>query len=137
MHEESRPLTPLVCFLSMGSDPTPYIEMLAKRLELKSKSISMGQGQEVHARKMLTGAMQDVGSLFCVNLFGIFSYGFVALGLLGFATELSFVIGLHERSFVDILGFRKRDRYNTSRFPIVDNNRSAPKIPDQFIAALH
>ncbi|XP_030752815.1 dynein heavy chain 8, axonemal [Sitophilus oryzae] len=59
MHEESRPLTPLICFLSMGSDPTPYIEMLAKRLELKSKSISMGQGQEVHARKMLAQAMQE------------------------------------------------------------------------------
>ncbi|XP_019756852.1 dynein axonemal heavy chain 8 [Dendroctonus ponderosae] len=59
MHEESRPLTPLVCFLSMGSDPTPYIETLAKRLELKSKSISMGQGQEVHARKMLNSAMQE------------------------------------------------------------------------------
>ncbi|XP_050311595.1 dynein axonemal heavy chain 8 [Anthonomus grandis grandis] len=59
MHEESRSLTPLICFLSMGSDPTPYIETLAKRLELKSKSISMGQGQEVHARKMLTQAMQE------------------------------------------------------------------------------
>ncbi|XP_076264862.1 dynein heavy chain 8, axonemal kl-3 [Rhynchophorus ferrugineus] len=59
MHEESRPLTPLICFLSMGSDPTPYIEMLAKRLELKSKSISMGQGQEIHARKMMTQAMQE------------------------------------------------------------------------------
>ncbi|CAG9764101.1 unnamed protein product [Ceutorhynchus assimilis] len=59
MHLESRPLTPLVCFLSMGSDPTPYIETLAKRLELKSKSISMGQGQEVHARKMMSQAMQE------------------------------------------------------------------------------
>lgn len=74
MHEESRPLTPLVCFLSMGSDPTPYIETLAKRLELKSKSISMGQGQEVHARKMLTSAMQEVtntvgGNGFCNGTF--------------------------------------------------------------------
>ncbi|KAL1516507.1 hypothetical protein ABEB36_000416 [Hypothenemus hampei] len=59
MFDESRPLTPLICFLSMGSDPTPYIELLAKRLELKSKSISMGQGQEVHARKMLSQAMQE------------------------------------------------------------------------------
>ncbi|XP_060520516.1 dynein axonemal heavy chain 8 isoform X2 [Cylas formicarius] len=59
MHSESRPLTPLICFLSMGSDPTPFIETLAKRLELKSKSISMGQGQEVHARKLLAQAMSE------------------------------------------------------------------------------
>ncbi|CAG9816206.1 unnamed protein product [Phaedon cochleariae] len=59
LHSESRPLTPITCFLSIGSDPTPYIEQLAKRLELKSKSISMGQGQEIHARKMLTQAMSE------------------------------------------------------------------------------
>ena len=29
---ESGPRTPLICFLSMGSDPTNNIEMLAKRL---------------------------------------------------------------------------------------------------------
>jgi dynein heavy chain, axonemal len=28
MLEESRPLTPLICFLTMGSDPTPSIEAL-------------------------------------------------------------------------------------------------------------
>lgn len=60
MFNESRPLTPMICFLSTGSDPTPYIEMLAKKLELKCKSISMGQGQEVHARKMLTQALSEV-----------------------------------------------------------------------------
>lgn len=32
--EESDPLTPLICFLSMGSDPTDQIEALAKKLEL-------------------------------------------------------------------------------------------------------
>lgn len=60
LFNESRPLTPMICFLSIGSDPTPYIETLAKKLELKSKSISMGQGQEVHARKMLTQALTEV-----------------------------------------------------------------------------
>lgn len=60
MYNESRPLTPMVCFLSIGSDPTPYIEQLAKRLEFKSKSISMGQGQEVHARKLLSQATSEV-----------------------------------------------------------------------------
>nr|CAI5817756.1 unnamed protein product [Callosobruchus analis] len=60
LFNESRPLTPMICFLSIGSDPTPYIETLAKKLELKSRSISMGQGQEVHARKMMSAAMSEV-----------------------------------------------------------------------------
>ncbi|RZC33299.1 AAA 9 and/or MT domain containing protein, partial [Asbolus verrucosus] len=59
MFYESRALTPMICFLSIGSDPTPYIEQLAKRLETKVKSISMGQGQEIHARKLLTQAMAE------------------------------------------------------------------------------
>ncbi|KAK9893078.1 hypothetical protein WA026_023570 [Henosepilachna vigintioctopunctata] len=56
---ESRSLTPLICFLSIGSDPTPYIEQLAKRLEYKCKSISMGQGQEIHARKLMAEALNQ------------------------------------------------------------------------------
>ena len=32
--EESDPRTPLICFLSMGSDPTNQIESLAKKLQL-------------------------------------------------------------------------------------------------------
>ncbi|XP_044760955.1 dynein axonemal heavy chain 8-like isoform X2 [Coccinella septempunctata] len=59
MYNESRALTPMVCFLSTGSDPTPYIEQLAKKLETGIKSISMGQGQEIHARKMMAAAMTD------------------------------------------------------------------------------
>ena len=30
MWQESTPLTPMICFLSMGSDPTDNIERLAK-----------------------------------------------------------------------------------------------------------
>lgn len=60
MHSESRPDTPMICFLSMGSDPTPGIEQLAKRMEIQCKSISMGQGQEVHARKLLQSAKTEV-----------------------------------------------------------------------------
>lgn len=41
--EESRPLSPLICFLSMGSDPTQSIEKLAKENAIKINSISMGQ----------------------------------------------------------------------------------------------
>lgn len=32
--QESDPRTPLICFLSMGSDPTEQIEALAKKLQL-------------------------------------------------------------------------------------------------------
>ena len=53
MWEESDIRTPLICFLSMGSDPTNNIEGLAKKLKLECSSISMGQGQEVHARRLL------------------------------------------------------------------------------------
>lgn len=51
--EESNPRVPLICFLSMGSDPTNNIEGLAKKLKLECRAISMGQGQEVHARRLL------------------------------------------------------------------------------------
>ncbi|KFB36573.1 AGAP007675-PA-like protein [Anopheles sinensis] len=56
--EESRPLTPLVCFLSMGSDPTPAIESFAKKNGIQCHAISMGQGQEVHARKLVANSLE-------------------------------------------------------------------------------
>ncbi len=58
--EESDPRTPLICFLSMGSDPTNNIEALAKKLRLDCQAISMGQGQEVHARRLLQQSMSSV-----------------------------------------------------------------------------
>ena len=58
--EESTKLTPLICFLSMGSDPTTSIEALAKKLKVKCAAISMGQGQEVHARRLLQQCMTGV-----------------------------------------------------------------------------
>lgn len=52
--EESKPLTPLVCLLSLGSDPTAAIETLAKKKKkYPTRSISMGQGQEEAARKLI------------------------------------------------------------------------------------
>ncbi|XP_019735638.1 dynein heavy chain 5, axonemal [Hippocampus comes] len=51
--EESDSRTPLICFLSMGSDPTDTIIALGKRLKIETRYVSMGQGQEVHARKLL------------------------------------------------------------------------------------
>ncbi|XP_063956179.1 dynein axonemal heavy chain 8-like [Lytechinus pictus] len=51
--EESDVHTPLICFLSMGSDPTSQIEGLGKKLRVACRAISMGQGQEVHARRLI------------------------------------------------------------------------------------
>ncbi|XP_027143184.1 dynein heavy chain 5, axonemal isoform X2 [Larimichthys crocea] len=61
MWEESDPRTPLICFLSMGSDPTDSIIALGKRLKFETRNVSMGQGQEVHARKLLQQTMANGG----------------------------------------------------------------------------
>jgi dynein heavy chain len=52
--EESESRTPMVGMLSMGSDPTQSIELLAKKLKIEYRAISMGQGQEVHARRLMS-----------------------------------------------------------------------------------
>ncbi|XP_064201033.1 dynein axonemal heavy chain 5 isoform X1 [Anguilla rostrata] len=59
--EESDPRTPLICFLSMGSDPTDSIIALGKRQKIDTRYVSMGQGQEVHARKLLQQSMANGG----------------------------------------------------------------------------
>ncbi|KAI3387946.1 hypothetical protein SNEBB_000651 [Seison nebaliae] len=61
MWEESNNRTPMICFLSMGSDPTTNIESLAKKKGFDCRSISMGQGQEIHARRLLQNAMSGEG----------------------------------------------------------------------------
>lgn len=58
--EESDPRTPLICFLSMGSDPTNSIIALGRKLKVETQYVSMGQGQEVHARKLLQQTMANV-----------------------------------------------------------------------------
>lgn len=58
--EESTPRIPLIGLLSMGSDPTNQIEDLAKKLQIECRAISMGQGQEVHARKLIGLFVQEV-----------------------------------------------------------------------------
>ncbi|XP_019624088.1 PREDICTED: dynein heavy chain 8, axonemal-like [Branchiostoma belcheri] len=65
--EESDNRVPLVCFLSMGSDPTNQIEALAKQLKLSCQAISMGQGQEVHARRLLNQCMAQGGWVLLQN----------------------------------------------------------------------
>ncbi|RMC15911.1 hypothetical protein DUI87_08116 [Hirundo rustica rustica] len=59
--EESDPRTPLICFLSMGSDPTDSIIALGKRLRTETCCVSMGQGQGIHARKLLQQKMAHGG----------------------------------------------------------------------------
>eukprot|EP00118_Oscarella_pearsei_P013116 m.101587 g.101587 ORF g.101587 m.101587 type:complete len:941 (+) comp37133_c1_seq12:11486-14308(+) len=61
MWEESKCRTPMICLLSMGSDPTNQIESLAKRMNLDCRNVSMGQGQEVHARRLLQQYMSQGG----------------------------------------------------------------------------
>ncbi|KAK3588114.1 hypothetical protein CHS0354_012171 [Potamilus streckersoni] len=64
---ESEARVPLICFLSMGSDPTNQIESLAKKLNLEIRAISMGQGQEIHARKLVNNFMQTGGWVLLQN----------------------------------------------------------------------
>ena len=65
--QESEKRTPIVCFLSMGSDPTDNIVNLAKKNNLQCGAISMGQGQEVHARRLLQQRMSDGGWILLQN----------------------------------------------------------------------
>jgi dynein heavy chain len=58
---ESNNRTPMICLLSQGSDPSSDIENLAKKNKIDCKAISMGQGQEVHARKLLSAFMTNGG----------------------------------------------------------------------------
>ncbi|KAK3576985.1 hypothetical protein CHS0354_005992 [Potamilus streckersoni] len=59
MHTESNKRVPMICFLSMGSDPTENIMVLAKKMNIQCGAISMGQGQDVHARRLLAASMSE------------------------------------------------------------------------------
>ncbi|XP_011504753.1 PREDICTED: dynein heavy chain 5, axonemal [Ceratosolen solmsi marchali] len=65
---ESEPRTPLICILSIGSDPSPLVTSLAKQKSILLKSVSMGQGQECHARKMIIDAMTTGGWVLLQNI---------------------------------------------------------------------
>lgn len=56
---ESSNRVPLICLLSPGADPTRMIEDLAKRKKIKLLGVSMGQGQEIIARKLMATATVD------------------------------------------------------------------------------
>ncbi|XP_055341393.1 dynein axonemal heavy chain 8-like isoform X2 [Paramacrobiotus metropolitanus] len=86
---ESDPRVPLICFLSMGSDPTNQIEALSKKLEVPFAAISMGQGQEIHARALLRHSLEHGGWVLLQNCH---------LGL-DFMDELVETVVLAEKSF--------------------------------------
>ncbi|KAG8199526.1 hypothetical protein JTE90_009368 [Oedothorax gibbosus] len=67
MWSESTPRSPLICLLTMGSDPTQQIESLAKSKGLYFGAISMGQGQEIHARKLMDQNMEKGGWMLLQN----------------------------------------------------------------------
>jgi len=67
VHAESEPKTPMVCFLSLGSDPTAAIYLVAKSMKIECKDISMGQGQEVHARRLLANFQENGGWVLLQN----------------------------------------------------------------------
>ncbi|CAB1334214.1 unnamed protein product [Coregonus sp. 'balchen'] len=89
--EESDPRTPLICFLSMGSDPTDSINVLGKRLKIETRYVSMGQGQEVHARKLLQQTMANVSPKHSI----IVHTDWTPNRWLGLAPELPPGTGLH------------------------------------------
>jgi len=64
MYLESRSTTPMICFLNMGSDPSNLIENTAKKLEIPFNSVSMGQGQEVHAERIMKECAINVSILY-------------------------------------------------------------------------
>jgi len=55
---ESTPYVPLICLLSPGADPTKLIEELAKKKKISTVGVSMGQGQEIIARRLMSVATQ-------------------------------------------------------------------------------
>ena len=67
MLAESDIKTPMICLLSMGSDPTNQICEFAKKHKCECRCISMGQGQEVHARRLISMSMAQGGWVLLQN----------------------------------------------------------------------
>ncbi|XP_076310266.1 dynein axonemal heavy chain 8-like [Tachypleus tridentatus] len=65
--KESNTRMPLICLLSMGSDPTNQIETLSKKKGIDCHAVSMGQGQEVHAQRLMGQCMSGEGWLLLQN----------------------------------------------------------------------
>ncbi|EUB61781.1 Dynein heavy chain 5, axonemal [Echinococcus granulosus] len=59
IYADSTPKTPIINLLTVGADPTLLIEQLARRMQTELHFISMGQGQEIHARQYIAQAMRQ------------------------------------------------------------------------------
>lgn len=65
--DESQCKTPLLGILSSGADPTSNIQALAKKKNVELLIVSMGQGQEILARRYLHQTMTHGGWLLIQN----------------------------------------------------------------------
>ena len=57
--EESEPCKPVVYLLAPGSDPTGAIDELARKKRIPTQKVSMGEEQEIIAKKHIDDAMRD------------------------------------------------------------------------------
>lgn len=64
---ESTCRTPVIFLLSAGSDPSSLIEGLSKKNKKELRSISMGQGQEIQARRLLQEGIKSGGWVLLQN----------------------------------------------------------------------
>lgn len=67
LFDESDAKTPLLGLLSSGADPTSNIQNLAKKKNLDLSIVSMGQGQDVLARRFLQQTISSGGWLLLQN----------------------------------------------------------------------
>ncbi|KAL7058434.1 hypothetical protein AAHC03_016999 [Spirometra sp. Aus1] len=67
VYADSSKNTPIMNLLTVGADPTMLIEQSAKRRKIDFRFISMGQGQEVHARRFVAEAMKNGGWVLLQN----------------------------------------------------------------------
>ena len=65
--EEADCKVPLICLLSMGSDPCNQIDTIARIKMQEYRQLAMGQGQEETARKMMTEAILNGNWLMLQN----------------------------------------------------------------------
>ena len=57
--EESKPTKPILFLLAPGSDPTNTIDELARRKRIQTQKVSMGEEQEIIAKKFIDDGMRD------------------------------------------------------------------------------
>jgi len=57
-YAETAPNIPVVFLLSLGSDPTANVDALSRKLKISLMTTSMGQGQDVYARRNIQTAQQ-------------------------------------------------------------------------------